>query len=80
MIPYAEKYGFPWQDFDPTFLNLGIVDGELHMLPKQGDIIIPYINLRMAKEAGVDAAARLRSGQESRRLDLGRLRDACTSA
>jgi multiple sugar transport system substrate-binding protein len=53
MIPYADKYGFPWQDFDPTFLNLGIIDGELHMLPKQGDIIIPYINLRMAKEAGV---------------------------
>jgi multiple sugar transport system substrate-binding protein len=53
MIPLAEKYGFPWRDFDPTFLNLGIVDGELHMLPKQGDIIIPYINLRMAKEAGV---------------------------
>lgn len=53
MIPLAEKYGFPWRDFDPTFLNLGIVDGELHMLPKQGDVIIPYINLRMAKEAGV---------------------------
>jgi multiple sugar transport system substrate-binding protein len=53
MIPLAEKYGFPWQDFDPTFLNLGMVDGELHMLPKQGDVIIPYINLRMAKEAGV---------------------------
>jgi len=53
MIPYAEKTGFPWQDFDPTFLNLGIVDGELHMLPKQGDIILPYVNLRMAQEAGV---------------------------
>jgi len=53
MIPFAEKYGFPWQDFDPTFLSLGMVDGELHMLPKQGDVIIPYINLRMAKEAGV---------------------------
>jgi multiple sugar transport system substrate-binding protein len=53
MIPYADKYGFPWKDFDPTFLNLGIVDGELHMLPKQGDVIIPYINLRMAKEAGI---------------------------
>jgi len=53
MIPFAEKYGFPYQDFDPTFLNLGIIDGELHMLPKQGDVIIPYINLRMAKEAGV---------------------------
>jgi multiple sugar transport system substrate-binding protein len=53
MIPFAEKYGFPWRDFDPTFLDLGMVDGELHMLPKQGDVIIPYINLRMAKEAGV---------------------------
>jgi multiple sugar transport system substrate-binding protein len=54
MIPFAEKYHFPWKDFDPTFLNLGIVDGELHMLPKQGDVIIPYINLRMAKEAGAN--------------------------
>jgi multiple sugar transport system substrate-binding protein len=52
MIPFAEKYGFPWRDFDPTFLNLGLIDGELHMLPKQGDVIIPYVNLRMAKEAG----------------------------
>src|SRR5712691_11888511 len=53
MIPLAQKTGFPYQDFDPTFLNLGMVDGQLHMLPKQGDVIIPYINLRMAKEAGV---------------------------
>ena len=53
MIPLAEATGFPWRDFDPTFLNLGIVDGELHMLPKQGDIILPYVNLRMATEAGV---------------------------
>jgi multiple sugar transport system substrate-binding protein len=53
MIPFANASGFPWQDFDPTFLNLGIVDGELHMLPKQGDIILPYINLRMATDAGV---------------------------
>jgi multiple sugar transport system substrate-binding protein len=53
MIPLATASGFPWQDFDPTFLNLGIVDGELHMLPKQGDIILPYVNLRMATEAGV---------------------------
>jgi multiple sugar transport system substrate-binding protein len=55
MIPYAEASGFPWRDFDPTFLNLGLVDGELHMLPKQGDIILPYVNLRMAKDAGVTA-------------------------
>lgn len=53
MIPFAEATGFPWRDFDPTFLNLGIVDGELHMLPKQGDVIVPYVNLRMASEAGV---------------------------
>ncbi len=53
MIPFAQKTGFPYQDFDPTFLNLGMVDGQLHMLPKQGDVIIPYVNLRMAKEAGV---------------------------
>jgi len=54
MIPLAEKTGFPYKDFDPTFLNLGMVDGQLHMLPKQGDVIVPYINLRMAKEAGVN--------------------------
>jgi len=53
MIPFAQKTSFPYQDFDPTFLNLGMVDGQLHMLPKQGDVIIPYVNLRMAKEAGV---------------------------
>ena len=29
------------------------VDGQLHMLPKQGDVIVPYVNMRMAKEAGV---------------------------
>lgn len=53
MIPFAQKTNFPYQDFDPTFLNLGMVDGQLHMLPKQGDVIVPYINLRMAQEAGV---------------------------
>ena len=53
MIPFAQKTGFPYQDFDPTFLNLGIVDGQLHMLPKEGDILVPFINMRMAKEAGV---------------------------
>jgi ABC-type glycerol-3-phosphate transport system substrate-binding protein len=53
MIPFAQKTGFPYQDFDPTFLNLGMIDGELHMLPKQGDVIIPYVNLRMAQEGGV---------------------------
>src|SRR5262249_44491952 len=54
MIPWAKKTNFPYQDFDPTFLDLGMVDGQLHMLPKQGDVIIPYINMRMAKEAGVN--------------------------
>jgi multiple sugar transport system substrate-binding protein len=54
MIPLAKASGFPYEDFDPTFLNLGIVDGELHMLPKQGDVIIPFVNLRMAKEASVN--------------------------
>ena len=53
MIPYAQKTNFPYMDFDPTFLNLGMVDGQLHMLPKEGDIILPFINLRMAQEAGV---------------------------
>ncbi|MBV9892757.1 MAG: sugar ABC transporter substrate-binding protein [Chloroflexi bacterium] len=54
MIPFANKTGFPYQDFDSTFLDLGMVDGELHMLPKEGDAIIPFINLRMAKEAGIN--------------------------
>ena len=53
MIPFAQKTSFPYQDCDPTFLNLGMIDGELHMLPKQGDVIIPYVNLRMAQEGGV---------------------------
>ena len=43
MIPFATASGFPYKDFDPTFLDLGIVDGELHMLPAQGDIITPYV-------------------------------------
>ena len=75
MIPFAEKTGFPWRDFDPTFLNLGIVDGELHMLPKQGDIILPYINLRMAQEAGVTPPVDFNPANEPERLDLGRVRD-----
>ena len=75
MIPFAEKTGFPWQDFDPTFLNLGIVDGELHMLPKQGDIILPYVNLRMAQEAGVTPPVDFDPATDSERLDLGRVRD-----
>ena len=54
MIPFAKATKFPYEDFEPTFLNLGMVDGELHMLPKQGDVIIPYVNLRMAKEGGFE--------------------------
>ena len=54
MIPLATASGFPYKDFDPTFLELGMVDNELHMLPKQGDVIVPYVNLRMMKEAGLE--------------------------
>ncbi|HZQ99177.1 MAG TPA: sugar ABC transporter substrate-binding protein [Chloroflexota bacterium] len=59
MIPFAKGTNFPYQDFDPTFLNLGMVDGELHMLPKQGDVIVPYVNLRMAKEGNVELPLKL---------------------
>lgn len=64
MIPYATASGFPYKDFDPTFLDLGIVDGELHMLPAQGDIITPYINLRMMKEAGIDLPIKFEPAKE----------------
>ena len=59
MIPLAKASGFPYNDFDPTFLDLGMVEGELHMLPKQGDVIVPYVNLRMAKEGGVELPLKL---------------------
>ena len=59
MIPFAKASNFPYTDFDPTFLNLGMVDGELHMLPKQGDIIVPFVNLRMAKEGNVELPLKL---------------------
>lgn len=65
MIPFAEKSGFPYKDFDPTFLNLGIVDGELHMLPKQGDVIVPYVNLKLAKEGGVEPPLKLDPSKEA---------------
>jgi len=59
MIPFAKATKFPYEDFEPTFLNLGMVDGELHMLPKQGDTITPYVNLRLAKEGGWEPPTKL---------------------
>jgi multiple sugar transport system substrate-binding protein len=54
MIPYAQKTNFPYQDFDKSFLDLGMVEGELHMLPRGGDVVILYVNKKMVQEAGVD--------------------------
>jgi multiple sugar transport system substrate-binding protein len=54
MIPWARKTNFPYTDFDKTFLDLGIVEGELHMLPRGGDVVILFINKRMVQEAGVE--------------------------
>ena len=73
MIPFAKATKFPYEDFEKTFLDLGMVDGELHMLPQQGDTITPYVNLRMAKEIGWDAADHARSCQGHRQVDLGRV-------
>jgi multiple sugar transport system substrate-binding protein len=54
MIPWARKTNFPYTDFDKTFLDLGIVEGELHMLPRGGDVVILFINKKMVADAGVD--------------------------
>lgn len=54
MIPFAQKTNFPYQDFDKNFLDLGMVEGELHMLPRGGDVVVLFINKRMVKEADVE--------------------------
>lgn len=54
MIPFAKATGFPYQEFDKAFLDLGMVDGELHMLPRSGDVVVLFINKRMVQEAGVE--------------------------
>src|SRR5262245_60454739 len=54
MIPFAQKTNFPYQDFDKSFLDLGMVEGELHMLPRGGDVVVLFINKKMVKDAGVD--------------------------
>jgi multiple sugar transport system substrate-binding protein len=54
MIPFAQKTNFPYQDFDKSFLDLGMVEGELHMLPRGGDVVVLFINKKMVKDAGVE--------------------------
>src|SRR5262249_49201116 len=54
MIPFARATNFPYQDFDKSFLDLGMVEGELHMLPRGGDVVILFVNKKMVKDAGVD--------------------------
>lgn len=54
MLPYAKATKFPIDDFNKTFLNLGMVDGTLQMLPVSGDVVILLINKKMVKDAGVD--------------------------
>lgn len=54
MLPFAARTKFPVDDFNKTFMDLGMVDGQLHMLPVSGDIVILMINKRMVKDAGVD--------------------------
>lgn len=54
MIPFAKATNFPYQEFDEAFLDLGMVEGELHMLPRSGDVVVLFINKRMVEEAGVE--------------------------
>ena len=54
MIPFAQKTNFPYQDFDKSFLDLGMVEGELHMLPRGGDVVVLFVNKKMVQDAGVD--------------------------
>lgn len=54
MLPFARKTNFPIDDFNKTFLDLGMVEGTLQMIPVSGDVVILVINKRMVKEAGVD--------------------------
>ncbi len=53
MLPFARQTNFPISDFNPTFLNLGMVDGQLHMLPASGDVVVLFINKKMVQQAGV---------------------------
>ena len=67
MIPFAQKTNFPYQDFDPTFLNLGMVDGQLHMLPKQGDVIIMVNGERVDSSTALVAQIReMRAGEQAK--------------
>lgn len=54
MLPYAKQTKFPIDDFNKTFLDLGMVGGTLQMLPVSGDVVILFINKKMVKDAGVE--------------------------
>jgi multiple sugar transport system substrate-binding protein len=54
MIPFAKATRFPYQDFDKSFLDLGIVEGELHMLPRGGDVVVLFVNKKLARDASVE--------------------------
>lgn len=54
MLPFARATKFPIDDFNKTFLDLGMVDGTLQMLPVSGDVVILIINKKMVQDAGVE--------------------------
>ncbi len=53
MLPYAKQTNFPVDDFNKTFLDLGMVEGTLQMLPVSGDVVIFAVNKKMVQDAGV---------------------------
>jgi multiple sugar transport system substrate-binding protein len=53
MLPFARTTNFPIDDFNKSFLDLGMVDGTLHMLPASGDVVVLFFNKRLVQEAGV---------------------------
>jgi multiple sugar transport system substrate-binding protein len=53
MLPFAKTTNFPIDDFNKTFLNLGMVQGTLQMLPVSGDVVVLMVNKKMVAEAGV---------------------------
>jgi multiple sugar transport system substrate-binding protein len=54
LLPHARTTGFPIGDFDRTFLDLGMIDGQLHMLPRGGDVVVLMIDKKMVADAGVE--------------------------
>lgn len=56
LTPYLEANGIQEEDFYPSIYNLGKVDGNVHMLPREYAHVVVYYNTKLMRDKGIDTS------------------------